>query len=236
MEIRKVRCEAGELSYTLIRKSVKNVNLRIKADGSIVVSANRRVAKSFIDDFVKEKQKFIFAALEQYERNRKDTIEKPKQYRSGEFYNILGKSLELKVEKAWQEEVLPGEKFLYLRVRNPEDLSHKKILMEQWMKQYQRQIFEEICRKVYQKFEKYHVVFPEIKIRYMTSRWGSCRPHKNSITLNSRLIEVQRACIEYVVLHEFAHFIYPNHSKEFWDFVSRLMPDWKERRKKLSDI
>ena len=35
------------------------------------------------------------------------------------------------------------------------------------------------------------------------------------------------------LLHEFAHFIHPNHSKAFWDFVTMMMPDWKERRKGL---
>ena len=40
-------------------------------------------------------------------------------------------------------------------------------------------------------------------------------------------------CIEYVVLHEFAHFVHPNHSKDFYALVEKLMPDWKERREML---
>ena len=70
----------------------------------------------------------------------------------------------------------------------------------------------------------------------MTSRWGSCQTVKGIITLNSKLIEKPLRCIEYVVLHEFAHFIHPNHSKEFYDFVASLMPDWKERKIELEKI
>jgi predicted metal-dependent hydrolase len=64
----------------------------------------------------------------------------------------------------------------------------------------------------------------------MTSRWGSCQPKRGLITLNKRLLEVPRNCIEYVVMHEFVHFIHPNHSKQFYEFLSVLMPDWKERK------
>ncbi|OYP38116.1 metal-dependent hydrolase [Lachnotalea glycerini] len=53
------------------------------------------------------------------------------------------------------------------------------------------------------------------------------------MSLNSKLIEAPRNCIEYVVLHEFTHFIHPNHSKKFYDFVAMLMPDWKERKMEL---
>ena len=62
---------------------------------------------------------------------------------------------------------------------------------------------------------------------------GSCQPKRGIITLNSQLIKVPRNCIEYVVLHEFAHYIHPNHSRQFWDFVTMMMPDWKERKKEL---
>ena len=85
-------------------------------------------------------------------------------------------------------------------------------------------------------FEKYGVAYPTLKIRYMTSRWGSCQPKKGIITLNSKLIEAPRNCIEYVILHELVHFIHPNHSRQFWDFVAMMMPDWKERKKELEKI
>jgi predicted metal-dependent hydrolase len=58
---------------------------------------------------------------------------------------------------------------------------------------------------------------------------------KGIITLNKRLLEAPRNCIEYVVMHEFCHFIHPNHSKHFYGFLSMLMPDWKERKKLLEN-
>ena len=34
----------------------------------------------------------------------------------------------------------------------------------------------------------------------------------------------------YVVVHEYCHFLQPNHSPAFWAEVEKLLPDWKERR------
>ena len=43
------------------------------------------------------------------------------------------------------------------------------------------------------------------------------------------------SCVEYVVLHEFCHFLQPNHSRAFYQLVEQFMPDWKERRRLLND-
>ena len=67
----------------------------------------------------------------------------------------------------------------------------------------------------------------------MTSRWGSCQIKKNTITLNRRLIETPMECIEYVVVHEFTHFLQPNHSRKFYDLLAVFMPDWEERKNTL---
>ena len=74
---------------------------------------------------------------------------------------------------------------------------------------------------------------PRIHIRSMDTRWGSCLPQKAIITLNRHLLEMPVSCIEYVVLHEFCHFLYPNHSKDFYAILSTLMPDWQQRKKLL---
>ena len=66
-----------------------------------------------------------------------------------------------------------------------------------------------------------------LKILKMTSRWGSCMPKKNQITLNSQLIHYQERFIDYVVIHEYAHLIQPNHSKAFYSIIEKYMPDYK---------
>lgn len=54
--------QGDNIVYELTRKSVKNVNLRIRPDGSVAVSANRRVTLAFLDDFVRSEAEFFRAA------------------------------------------------------------------------------------------------------------------------------------------------------------------------------
>ena len=232
-EIRNVRCEQRVLEYQLTRKQVKNINLRVKPEGQVFVSASESVPVEFIDNFVKEKQEYIIRALNKYEENRKYVSFAPRQYVSGESFDILGKSLRLKVIQGKQESVTTDGVFIFLTVRNKENQKRKENLMNNWLKEMQTGTFNQISREIYQIFKKYDVEYPIVKVRYMTSRWGSCQSKRGVITLNSKLIEAPRNCIEYVVLHEFTHFIHPNHSKKFYDFVAMLMPDWKERKMEL---
>lgn len=230
---RQVSCENGIITYFLTRKPVKNVNLRIKPDGRVLVSANHRVPLSFIDGFIKEKQEFILSALARYEEKRKLAQEVSREYVSGEKYTLLGKNLILKVEESEEEEVYKDGNCIFLKVRNQDDFCHKEEMMAEWLKKYQLTVFRKLMDAGYAVFQKYGVPCPTLKVRDMTSRWGSCQTKKGIITLNSQLIRFPRRCIEYVVVHEFAHFIHPNHSREFWNFVEMVMPDWKERKKEL---
>lgn len=125
----------------------------------------------------------------------------------------LGKSLRLKVIQGQAESVTTDGVFIFLTVRNKANLKRKENLMNNWLKGTQMEKFDQICRGIYLIFEKYDIKYPTIKVMYMTSRWGSCQPKRGIITLNSKLIEVPRNSIEYVVLHEFAHLI-PEGAKE----------------------
>ena len=232
-EQRVVHCEDGDIPYLLTRKSVKNVNLRIKPEGEVLVSASNSVPTDFIDAFIEKKQRYIFSVLSRYEEKKKLFQAVPKRYVSGESYDLLGKSLRLKVEANKEEIVYTDGVYIFLKVKDKDDFRHKENMMSKWLKQYQMTVFEELLQEKYLLFEKYGVTYPTLKIRNMTSRWGSCQPKKGIITLNSKLIEAPRNCIEYVILHELVHFIHPNHSRHFWDFVAMMMPDWKERKEEL---
>ena len=71
---------------------------------------------------------------------------------------------------------------------------------------------------------------PAIKVRSMTSCWGVCHMAKRQITFALQLYNMPEAAQIYVVVHEYCHFLQPNHSPAFWAEVAKLMPDWKARR------
>lgn len=73
-------------------------------------------------------------------------------------------------------------------------------------------------------------------LRYMTSRWGSCRPDKGLISLNSALASLEEECTHYVLVHELSHIVHPDHSPAFWHHVERYFPDYRRVRAALKKI
>ena len=228
-QVRTVRGKARDFEYILTRKSVKNLNMRVKPTGEIFVSAAPLIPVKYIDNFVLSHEQTLINTLDRYEKIRANTVQ-PLQYVSGEKIRYLGEELHLLVEAALVEEVEKIGQFLFLRVKDTSDFKRKERVMKKWISAKQVEVFLEICKEIYPLFQPYGVKYPLVKIRTMKSRWGSCQPQKRIITLNARMIAAPREAIEYVVLHEFVHFIHPNHSKDFYRLVEELMPDWKERR------
>ena len=224
--IHRVQCDNGEIEYHLTRKVVKNVNLTVKPEGIVCVSAHPQVPLAFIEEFIREKQDWVIENLETYKMNKnKHLIEK--KYIEGEKHYLLDIPLTLRLVESHEERVLLGGDEIILQVRDQHDVKRKAKILEGWFYERQKETFEEIAREVYSLFKKYKIEYPVIKIRRMKSRWGSCQYEKGVIILNSRLIEKPRKYIKYVLVHEFAHFIQPNHSKEFYKVVESVMPDWK---------
>lgn len=71
--------------------------------------------------------------------------------------------------------------------------------------------------------------------RYMKTRWGSCTVNTGRIRINTRLAYYPDECLEYIVVHELCHLIEPSHNKRFHTYMTKYLPDWKERRKKLCE-
>lgn len=81
--------------------------------------------------------------------------------------------------------------------------------------------------------EPWGVKMPQVKVRDMKSRWGTCAWQKGIVTLNLRLWNAPPECLDYVALHELCHFVHPDHSPAFHRLLSSLMPDCQARKKEL---
>lgn len=227
MEQRIVIVNSTEIKYNLIRKSVKNINLRIKPDGQIYVSASKSVKIAHIDKFIIEKSHWILTHL----KPKKPPLDiVPIRYIEGEKLLYLGDVLTLSVIAGVKESVQITDKLLVITAKDTSDFNRKSNLVLRWKTQQCEIIFQKISREVFKLFSQYELLYPIIKLREMTSRWGSCHTTRGIITLNKRLIEKPISCIEYVILHEYSHFIHPNHSRLFYDFVENLMPDYRIRK------
>ena len=229
-----ISLDGRDILYELERKKVKNINLRIRSDCSVYVSANNGIADNIITDFLKKKSAFILSAIDKYAEIQKYADNKH-SYVTGESFRYLGKDIRL-IVKYGKNNVSSDGVYITLSVKDPGDEILKKKLLDRWYKTQCWLVTTEIAKNIYCIFKKYNVPIPKLSIRNMISRWGSCQPKRRIISLNLNLIEAPRNAIEYVIMHEFIHFLYQNHSDKFYNMLSTLMPDWKARKDLLETM
>jgi len=150
---------------------------------------------------------------------------------SGEDFYYLGKRYRLKVIESKEEGIELDKSYCYLFVREKDNLKRKEKILEDWYRARAKEIFNKSIKK-YQKIVKKDI--NRVTIRKMKTKWGSCNYYKRNINLNLELIKRPIELIEYVVFHELTHLIHPNHSKEFYNYLTTYMSDWKRRREELN--
>lgn len=217
---------------------MKRINLRVHRDGRVCVSANRYVPQSQIEAFLLQNKDFILDSLEKFRAMREAgdgmTIGKNRKYEDGNILYLKGEPYCLRIICGKKETVEVADHEIRLTQKDTADAGRRKRMMDKYLSLVCKEEIEQRCKKVFPYFEKLGVTWPEIRIRSMVSRWGSCHPTKGILTFARQLIEVPEQCIDYVVVHEFAHFIHPNHSAAFHDFLGEIMPDWKQRKALLN--
>ncbi|MCR5672036.1 MAG: M48 family metallopeptidase [Butyrivibrio sp.] len=92
-----------------------------------------------------------------------------------------------------------------------------------------------IPAKVHRYAAQMGVTYGRITIRMQKSRWGSCSA-KGNLNFNCLLMKMPDEIIDYVVVHELCHRKEMNHSPRFWAEVEKVIPDYKDKRKRLKEI
>lgn len=227
-DLRKLTVDGREIIWSLSRKKVKNVNMRVKPDGIVYISAPSRVTVGFIEDFIRQKSDFIFSAIERFSVNPPaPKLPKAEEtYKNGDVLRYWGIDYTLSIIVSPIEDVKISGKLMLAAVRTEErtGLVLKKFFERETAKQ-----FFALNRRTCVMFREkgYEVPLADLQIRSMTSRWGSCHISGGKIVMNSRLVLYPEVCAEYVFIHEYAHFIVPNHSKAFYAVVGEFMPDYR---------
>lgn len=210
------------------KKKVKNINLRVKRDGTVHLTVPMATTEEFINRFIESKKDWIESKLNYFNERYKDTDSE--EIVSGESVSYLGNRYILKVIQDLNEGLKLCDKYIEIHVNDIYDKTRKQGILNKWYVERSKEKFLELVNKYEQVLNKQ---VNGIRIKTMKTRWGSCNVRTRNINLNLELIKKPQECIEYVVLHELAHLKHPNHSKQFWEYVGMHMPDWKLRKNKL---
>ena len=223
------------LGYEVHRKKVKNINLRIKSNMEVYISAPVNLHRDYIENFIRSKEKWIQNVLKKVENIKEK--QKSLEYKSGEIHKFLGKEYPLivKIGNFNGISLINNGKTssITLTVNKSifENIDEKKKIMEKWYFENAKKLFPQIMEK-WVKILDEHV--EKLAIKPMKTRWGSCNYVKKYINLNTELVKRTLFEIEYVVLHELTHLKYPNHGKGFYNYVERYMPNYKVAEKMLN--
>lgn len=230
--IRHIALNGNNITYDLSRKSVKRINLRISPKKGMCISAPKGVAIEKIEAFIVKNSDFVLKNLEKSDQLAK-TLPKPLRYTDGETIMYLGDKKILRVAKGSLNTACIDGDFICLSVTDTEDFQLKEKVLKKYMREECIKIVTKICQGTYPNFQKFGIEFPQLKFRKMVSRWGICRPTIGTLTFNTNLVQIPISCIELVVMHEFTHFLHPNHSKNFYNCLASFMPDWVKREELL---
>ena len=222
----------GQIKVQIVRKDIKNVHLKVFRSLAVVLSVPQSVPDEWIKTFLLGHIAWIDAQITKYKKasgyNNLSCI------RNGSSTQLLGKDVRIYKESSLDNRVETDEKKVCIFLKDPSDEVLTQTLFEEWWRSTAYTVYQTEMDRLYQKvFRKHGVQKPDLVIKKMQTLWGSCTPAKNKITLNEYLLKADIRCIQYVILHELTHLLYPGHTKDFYTFLTIQMPDWKERKKQL---
>ncbi|MDE6282067.1 MAG: M48 family metallopeptidase [Oscillospiraceae bacterium] len=222
----------NKVPVELERKKMKTCRLKVYPEQTVRLSIPVRVSTKWAEAFLREKSGWIEAKLEFFQKTAGAAAKR--ELGNGSSIKLLGEDMTLVVTECEKGSVYQEEKQIHICARAADNQERVKAIFETWWRGQAKAILEDRVDEWYPVIEKYGIERPRVAVRKMRTLWGSCSVHRNVVTFNLSLIQACIPCVDYVVLHELAHFLYPNHSKGFYDFLSGHMPDWKERKSRLN--
>lgn len=219
--------ELPEIGRVLLtkRRSSRHIRLRIGHDGTPHVSLPIWLSYKQALLFISDKEDWI--AQQQAGRNKV----------SLEDGQRLGKSHNLRFVRSATENVRTTLKGNNATVFYPDsfNVSDSKVISasERLAVRVLKKESEALLPQRLARLSSDHgYSYSSVKIAKMRSRWGSCNSQQQ-ITLNCYLIQLPWHLIDYVLLHELVHTKVMSHSEQFWEQMTYLVPDVKQRRKEL---
>ena len=115
-------------------------------------------------------------------------------------------------------------------IYSPEDLKRMQVMDNR----YRNAAREYFTKRVNYYLQYTGGTYTKITIRDQKTRWGS-RSSSGTLSFNYRLMYAPLKVLDYVVVHELCHITHMNHSKDFWNMVASILPDYKESRNWLKE-
>jgi predicted metal-dependent hydrolase len=222
----------GETEAEVVFKDIKNVHLSVyPPHGNVRISAPQRMSLDTLRVYAISKLDWI---RKQQSKLRAQIRESPREFSNRESHYLWGQRYLLRVVEtsaASRMEVHP--RFLRLHLRQGTTAESRDALVAQWYREQVRTAAEPVIKH----WEKrLGVSSSKLFVQHMKTRWGSCNHDSGAIRLNTELAKKPRECLEYIVLHELAHLLEPNHGDRFTAILDQVLPNWRQLRDLLNRL
>lgn len=222
--------EIGDVAVDVVFKDIKNVHLSVyPPTGRVRVSAPSAMNLETVRLFALSKIGWIRKNQRKIRAQERET---PREFVERESHYLWGNRYLLRIEDHYDRcDVLLGHKTIELNVPKGATLAQKRDLLLDWYREQLRAASKPVIAQFEQQLG---VEVRRFFIQHMRTKWGSSSPAKQSIRLNLDLARFEPECLRYVILHEMAHFIVPNHNAHFIALLDRHMPEWRAIRARLN--
>ncbi|MGB3638632.1 MAG: SprT family zinc-dependent metalloprotease [Rivularia sp. (in: cyanobacteria)] len=226
--------QIGETSiaYT-IRYSKRSKRQRIiVSPKGVEVVAPINTPEELITNFIDSKKRWLLKTVT--ETIHKYPPKLPQRYINDAKIMYRGSYLILRIESADVKKAIVNYKDCF-DIQVPPDLNEdeKEAIIKQALIDWKREkVYFDIQQFAQIYANKLNVQPKSIKLSQQKRAWGTCSS-KGSIHINWRLADAPLSVLEYVVAHELTHLLHHNHSQDFWQALSNIIPDWKQRKADL---
>ncbi|TYQ15676.1 UNVERIFIED_CONTAM: hypothetical protein Cloal_2157 [Acetivibrio alkalicellulosi] len=223
-----------EIQYQLVRSKRKTIGIQVDQKGHVKVSVPLNISDKQVKDILKKKSSWIFRKQEELKKIYKD-IDDKRKLEDGQGIFFLGNEHFLKIQKVRdlsqsKVDLIGKDIIIYVDDNNDViDQDMVRFILKTWFVNK----FKDIIKDRIEKYQYLIGVYPKkITIREQKTRWGSCSS-KGNINLNWKLVMAPLEVLDYVIVHELCHMKEMNHSKNFWDIVRTVLPDYADKREWL---
>lgn len=226
-----------EIPVNVVRKRVKNLNLRVRADGTVTLSIPQHLPLARAQEFLERKGNWIA------ERVRRNIERRPSPDLAGELPDripLWGKLVPRDSVQANSGQdvggqgaggrAIPGQTAVNRNISGqsvsgqttPGRTTIDQAALDEF---YRNEALRALSDIVERMEARVGVHAARWSVRVMKTRWGSCTPKTGAIRINARLAAYPPECLEFVVAHELVHLLEPSHNARFHTLLDEFCPD-----------
>jgi predicted metal-dependent hydrolase len=233
MAVHHIQYGNKRIEFDVIYSNRKSLGITVHPDKSVLVRAPENSDYQKILEKVRNRSRWILKQQDHFESFL--PVTPPRKYVSGETHMYLGKQYRLKLYESNEEKVKMIRGYLQVFTKDRNNKEKIKTMLDRWYRRHFDKKIEERLNECLELFRNYDIQKPDILVRRMKNRWGSCTP-QGKVILNPDIIKAPGKSIDYVIIHELCHLIHPTHSKEFYALQSKMMPDWEKWKRRLDEM